>query len=79
MRERKKRTEHAVREEGGEKVKDMLVHAMKEALDTLCTRISYFQHIYDYILEEHTFYIVTFSYFFFALQPKIICQCNNLL
>lgn len=62
MKKKKRRTEHAVREEGGEKVKDMLVHAMKEAVDTLCTRISHFQHIYDYILEEHTFCITTFCY-----------------
>lgn len=39
---------------GGEKVKVMLVHARKEAADTLCKRMCHFPHIYDYILEQHT-------------------------
>lgn len=42
------------RRRGGEKVKDMLIHARKEAVDTLCRGMCLFQHIYDYILQQHT-------------------------
>lgn len=58
MRERQRTAEHAVREEGGEKIKDMLVHARGEVVDTLCIGrdISNFQCISDYILEEHMFH-----------------------
>lgn len=38
---------------GGEKVKDMLVHARKKAEDTLCREMCHFQHICDSILQQH--------------------------
>lgn len=37
---------------GGEKVKDMLVHARKAPVDTLCRGMCHFQHIHDYISEQ---------------------------
>lgn len=53
-------SERREEERGGrEKVKDMLVHAKKEAVDTLCRGICHFQHICDYILEQHTLRLTT--------------------
>lgn len=37
---------------GGEKVKDMLVHARKKAEDTLCREMRHFQHICDSISQQ---------------------------
>lgn len=57
--EEEKEEDRACSQRGGEKVKDMLVHARKEAVDTLSRGMCHFQHIYDYILKQNTVCITT--------------------
>lgn len=54
-REEEKEGDKACSQSGGqEKVKDMLVHARKEAADTLHRGMCHFQHICDHPLHQHT-------------------------